>query len=308
MEQLTFNDELQKLLNSAFSVNYMVLDNFRHVDPTNHQGTFLREDIFGPKSRKQEVYENLYHDYANIRNECFKYIQEYLDSFQYPKHFRENAASIVDMYNKVCNKNVQVSDMFSSSEIKNVDFLAQISDGLETNKKLSSMERTSCYLALNSYAVFYEQYKMWLTASEIFNTLQDDITSHGSKSFQYGKPTNNNIFIIDKDSYTKFITPILVYAMADEKKLEKRRKSLVRDIKAGHKEKESELEEVLTVLVAIKLIYVSDAMINERFEAASKKPKANSKWNEIVNNILSKYVFQETEFNIDKVYVHKYEI
>ena len=70
MEQLTFNDELQKLINSAFSVNYMVLDNFRHVDPTNHKGTFLRDDIFGQKSRKQMVYENLYHDYAEIRNEC----------------------------------------------------------------------------------------------------------------------------------------------------------------------------------------------------------------------------------------------
>ena len=60
----TLREELQDALNFAFSVNYMVLDNFRHVDPTGHEGVFSRNDIFGPKSRKDLVYEGLYKDYA----------------------------------------------------------------------------------------------------------------------------------------------------------------------------------------------------------------------------------------------------
>ena len=75
MNESTFYEQLQNSLNLAFSINYMVLDNFRHVDPMNQQGIFTREDLFGPKTKAQRTYETLYHDYAICRNECFEKLQ-----------------------------------------------------------------------------------------------------------------------------------------------------------------------------------------------------------------------------------------
>ncbi len=308
MEELTLNEDLQRSVNNAFSINYMVLDNFRHVDPANHNGVLLHNDIFGEKSRKQKTYESLYHDYAEIRNEAFALLNNFFKSYGYEKCFIENTNTLVNLYNKVYNADVKVGDYFTDKEIIDISFLEKFADDIENNETLSMFERTNCYLALNDFLVFYEQYKMWLSSFEIFQTLQEDITSHGSKSLMYGKPTNKNVFVIEKEGYKKFITPILVYMMEEEKKLEKQRKTLIKQIKAGHTELQEDLSVILTVLVAIKLIYLTDSNINNRFEFANKMPEPKHKIDAILNKFVSKVLFNETEFKVDKAYIHKYEI
>ena len=41
----------------------------------------------------------------------------------------------------------------------------------------------------------YNQYKEWLSAYEIFEVLDNDITIYGSKSLYYGKPENPDVFL-----------------------------------------------------------------------------------------------------------------
>ena len=308
MEQLSFNEELQKSLNLAFMMNYLVLDNFRHVDPTNHKGVFSSGDVFGPKSRKQATYEGLYHDYAKSRNEVFKHLQDFFESYNYPQYFIENTNSLINLYNTNCNKNVKVSDVFTDKEFIDRDFLEKFADDLEGECSLPKLTQGMCYMALTEFAVFYEQYKQWLSAYEIFQTLQEDITRHGSKSLVYGKPRNEDVFVIDKESYKKFITPILVELMEEEKHLEKQRKLLVKQINAGHTELQEDLAVILSVLVAIKLIYVTDSTLNKRFESATKKPEPKHKIDAMLDFFVSKVLFNENDFIIDKIYVHKHEI
>lgn len=307
MEQLSFFDELQHSLNVAFSVNYMVLDNFRHVDPSNHKGVFSSADIFGEKTRKQKTYDSLYHDYAKTRNEVYAHLQEFFDSYNFPNCFNENAKALVELYNDVYHENLSVRDVFSETEIADISILEQFANDVE-NGHPNVKNGPKCYYALNQFALFYEQYKIWLSAYEIFKTLQDDITSRGSKSLIFGKPTNDNVFLIDKETYKSFITPILNFAMDEEKHLEKEKISLTKKISAGHKELEEDLSVILSVLLAIKLIYFSDNLVRKRFEYANQKPKPKRKIDAILDTFLSKVVFNETDFEVDKIYIHKYEI
>ena len=304
----TLREELQDALNFAFSVNYMVLDNFRHVDPTNHEGAFSRNDIFGPKSRKDQVYEGLYKDYATIRNQCFENLQRFFDSYDYQNRFETTATDLVNIYNIATNKKISANDYFTKTDVKDVSIFEKMVEDIETNNSLPAKNKADCYIALNNFALFYEQYKLWLNSYEIFNTLKDDITQHGSKSYLFGKPTNKNILSMDRDTFYQFIDPILDFVIEYEKTLEKQQKHLIKEIQHGHNELEDELEESLTKSIAIKLIYIADAAFEQRFDSATKKPEPNSKLNKLLDNVLSKYIFKETPFTIEKIYVHKNEL
>ena len=303
----TLIEQLQSMLNAAFSVNYMVLDNFRHVDPTNHQGIYTRNDIFGPKSRKEQVYEYLYKDYAEIRNEAFSSIQEFLNSYNDLELFQKSAKDLVDIYNDLTKNDLNFSDVFTQRELKNAYLFEQMIEDIN-NSSLSHKDKTKFYLALNEFTFFYEQYKLWLSASEIFETLKEDITIHGSKSFTFGKPSNKNIKILNRDSFYEFIDPVLDFAIEHDKFLETQQKHLAKEIKKGKTELEDALDESLAKTTALKLIYVADSIFEKRFESATKKPEPSSKLNKIANDFLAKYIFKETPFVVDTIYVHKIEL
>ena len=61
---------------------------------------------------------------------------------------------------------------------------------------------------------------------------------------------------------------------------------------------------ILTVLLAIKLIYVTDSTLNERFESATKKPEPKHKIDAMLDFFVSKILFNEADFIIDKIYAH----
>ena len=308
MNESTFYDELQDALNLAYKINYLVLDNFRHIDPMNHQGVFSREDLFGPKTKAQKTYETLYHDYAKYRNECFAKLQNFFDSYNFPSRFLSETSALVDIYNKATKQNYKVEDVFTSKEVKDVKFLEQIGYDIEFNPNLSFKDRTSCYLALSQFAYFYEQYKMWISSKEIFDALQDDITSHGSKSLLFSKPSNKSIFLLDKETYNNFIAPILDFAVKKEQMLENKRKSLIKQINHGHNELEDELSDTMAMMVTIKLIYMYDEAISNRFSSATKMPEPKSKLMALLSNFISKVILKESDFIVDKVYIHKQEM
>ena len=130
MEEVNFYEGLQNALNIGFSVNYLVLDNFRHVDPSGHQGVFLRGDLFGEKSRQQIAHEQMYRDYGEYRADAFNQLRDYFNSYGFQQCFIQNTNTIVDMYNKVFNQNVKVGDVFSSKEILDISFLKNLCNNI----------------------------------------------------------------------------------------------------------------------------------------------------------------------------------
>ena len=104
------------------------------------------------------------------------------------------------------------------------------------------------------------------------------------------------------------MSPILSFVIAKERELKAKKSQLIRQIKAGNTELDDELDTVTMQLLASKIIIEDNSLIEKRFRSANKKPKPNSKISALLDTILSKLIFNETDFFVDNIYVHKHEI
>ena len=198
MKELSYIERVYNNLNTAFSINFMVLQNLARINVASGN-VFTRNDIFGAKSSAEKQYDDYFKEYAEIRNDYFEEIREFFAAETYFNSFNTNAHYLIDEYNACFEKNLQVKDVFSDRNVKNWKLFNQIFDDVENFEAKSSIDTLKLHCAFAQFLIFYDSYKKWLSAYEIFEVLERDITSYGGKSLYHGKPDNDDIFILNFD-------------------------------------------------------------------------------------------------------------
>ena len=133
MKEMSFIDKVYYNLNTAFSLNYMVLQNLARLLPSGNM-IFTRDDIFGEKSSAKYHYEMYYDQLAEIRNEQMEGIRNFFAPEVYIEQFQKESKYILEDYNEKLGKNVKYSDIFSERNIKNWEAFNRLFDDVENFK------------------------------------------------------------------------------------------------------------------------------------------------------------------------------
>ncbi len=293
MKKLSYMERVYHNLNTAFSINYMILQNLdRIMKLRNGSGVMTRDDIFGSKSSAEYHYDNYFKDFAEIRLEYFDEIRRFFDAETYFRSFSINSQYLIEEYNKFFGKNKKTSDIFSERNVKDWEIFNQIFDEINDCQSKPSFDVLKMQCAFAQFLIFYEDYKNWLSAYEIFEVLENDITSYGSKSLYHGITHNEDVFVLDFDDYHEYFE-VMTKFLSNYNKTKKKKKS-----------KEDEEQDVYKVsLDAITDFYNK---IEDRFGYAnSHLMEIGSLWSKF------NYYFShmsDGDFEVNQVYVHKNEI
>lgn len=139
----------------------------------------------------------------------------------------------------------------------------------------------------------YDEYKDWLSAYEIFEVLESDITSYGSKSFYHGITSNPNILKLNFDDYHEYSEKISKFLLSQNKKPKNKR------IKRDNETPTAESISLDTIMTFYN-------RMEDRFGYA------NSHLMEL-GSIFSKLLYRlshmsDGDFEVNEVYVHRNEI
>lgn len=292
MKELSFIDKVYYNLNTAFSLNYMVLQNLARLLPSE-KTVFTRDDIFGEKSSARYHYEKYYDDLAEIRNEQMEGIRKFFAPEIYLDQFKKESTYILEEYNKNLGKNVKYSDVFSERNIKNWEQFNKIFDDVENFKGKNSLETLKLQFAFAQFLTIYDEYKEWLSAFEIFEVLDNDITSRGSKSFYFGITSNPDVLKLNFDDYHEYSEKIAKFLLNQNKKPKKER--IIKD--NGTPTAES---------ISLDTIMNFYNRMEDRFgHANSHLMEIGSFWSKL------QYQFShmsDGDFEVEEVYVHRNEI
>lgn len=196
-------------------------------------------------------------------------------------------------YNSYLGKNVKYSDVFSERNIKNWEAFNQIFEDVESLKDISSLDSLKLNISLGQFLIFYEDYKNWLSAYEIFEVLDNDITSYGNKSFYHGKPDNPDVFIMDFDDYHEYYEKITKFFSLNNKKPKKLRKAKATD------ETSPEYISMQTIIDFIN-------KLEERVGYANTHlMEIGSIWSRLEYHFSH---MSDGDFEVTQIYVHKNEI
>lgn len=292
MKEMSFIEKVYYNLNTAFSLNYMVLQNLARLLPSGNN-IFTRDDIFGEKSSARYHYEQYYEELAEIRNEQMDGIRKFFSPEIYFEQFKKDSTYLLEDYNEKLGKNVKYSDVFSERNIKNWELFNKIFDDVDNFKGKNSLETLKLQFGFAQFLTMYDEYKDWLSAYEIFEVLEADITSRGSKSFYYGIISNPDVLKLNFDDYHEYSKNISEFLLNQNKKPKKQR--IIKD--NGTPTAES-----------ISL----DTIINFYNRMEDRFGHANSHLMEI-GSLFSKIQYHlshmsDGDFEIDEVYVHRNEI
>lgn len=308
MANLYYDKILRDDLNYAFSINYMVLENLDKLMPKNGQMIFSRNDIFGQKSREEEIYNLRFHEFAKVRNECFSNIQKGLDSFNCKEKFKANSECLLGVYNQSTGNNIKYDDLFGNDDVKNWELFQKINQSVNTEDFDSLENRGRLVIALHQFSVFYEDYKLWKIVSEIFDVLQNDINGYGSKTLYFGKPDNQNIIKLSKSKFDKLCSSINEILIDQEKKMLSEEKEISKRLITS--EDKADVDAAGTILEKIgALMFLKKSLndFNVRFQWANQRPY---KEKNNLKNLARKLhlVKPEEKFTVDNVYIHKIEL
>lgn len=309
MTNLFFNNILRDDLNYAFSINYMVLENLNNLLPQNGQTVFSRDDIFRSKSTEERLYNIRFHQYAKMRNKYFLNIQKALDSFNFEARYKANTNTLINIYNETTGDNMNYDDVFGADDVKNWELYSKIYQSLNSQNFVRLDGRGKLMIALHHFGSFYENYKVWKVVSDIFEVLQNDINSYGSKTLYFGKPDNPNIIKVSKEQFdeidstcNKIINTLKRRTLNEERKISK---------KLRVSTDESDLDvagRVLERLHAIMCLKKAQGDFETRFESANRKPvKKENDFKNLERELLFLKNNKKT-FSIDNIYFHKIEI
>ena len=290
MSEMSYIDQAYYNLNTAYSIHFMILQNLDRI-LSNKGSIFDRKDIFGKKSELDYIYDSYYKDYADIRNEFFSKFFKFLNPESSLKNFKENANYLIQIYNELLSKDIKYSDVFSDRDIFNWNIFNEMIDNAENfqGKNIDILKLQSTF---GQFLVLYEQYKQWLSVFEIYETLEKDITSYGSKSIYFGKPNNPGVFVINFDefhNYTKSIHDFIA----------KFKKSIKNKTYSSFDEKVAE-----TICLENMINFCN--LIDSRFGHANMHIKE-------LGSLFSRITYKlshmsDGNFEVNEVYIHKNEI
>ena len=305
-KKLTFKQTLSQNLNTAFSINYTILENLNRMMPENGQKVFTSNDIFGEKSSDQILYDQNFHDFAQIKIQCYKEIKKGLKDLHFKERFRKNTKYILELYEEVTGTKFEYDKIFSNDDIKDWDSFNKIGDFFRYDDTLTNRSRTELGIVYYQFLAFYDDYRAWKATCDIVEALDKDINQYGAKSIYFGKIDNPDIVKIDIDQFNDFFDA--VYEILDplENKIRVGYKEDVKKIK-NNDEQEELISSYNQLFLALKQVEDFYDKIGERFDAANsrvqmKKPTIFQKL------IYGKALKEDPDFYIDKIYVHKIEI
>ena len=275
-------------LNRAFSIHFMILQNQDRLT-SRDKNVMFRNDIFGKKDSVTTLYNDLFKDYASIRNEFFAEIRQYFAAETYFESFKTNTQYMIDEYNEHLGKNIKASDLFSSRNIKDWELFNQIFDDVENFQGKSSIDSLKMQMVFAQFLMFYDDYKKWLSAYEIFEVLEQDITSYGSKSLYHGITNNPDIFKLNFDDYHEYCEQISKF-LSKYNKTKKNKKS----------------EEQTGETVSLQGVIDFYNKIEDRFGYANTHPmEIGSIWSKLHYKLSH---ISDGDFEVTEVYVHRNEI
>lgn len=286
---MSFIEKIYYNLNTAFSLNFMILQNQSRL-ANNDNNVMLRNDIFGQKDHLTKLYNDLFEDYAETRNDYFDEIRQFFAAENYFESFRTNSQYMIDEYNEHLGKNVKVSDLFSSRNIKDWELFNQIFDEVENFQGKSSKDSLKLQMAFAQFLMFYDEYKKWLSAYEIFEVLERDITPYGSKSLYHGIINNPDVFKLNFDDYHEYCEQISEFLLKYNK---------------NNKKKKPE-EEQTGESVSLQGVIDFYNRIEDRFgHANSHLMEIGSFWSRLKYKLSH---MSDGDFEINEVYIHRNEI
>lgn len=290
MSEINKIQELYNYLNVAFSTNFMILQNLARLFPEENNNVFGSSDIFGDKSSDRELFDMLYYDFAEIRKDYFRKIRAFFEANNLPESFREGSHLLIDSYNQVFKKNIEYSSIFSNKDIHDWEAFNRIFENIDKIERKSSFDERKLQFLFMHFLNDYNQYKEWLSAYEIFEVLDNDITIYGSKSLYYGKPENPNVLTFNLSDYEKLSEPIKKFI-----KSRNQRKRMFQKPEVSSDE-----------FVSLNTLAEFCNKMDERFDSANSHLMQQGG---IISRL--KYIFSglsEGNFKITKVYIHKNEI
>lgn len=306
-KQYSLIDSLNAQLNSAYSINYTILENLTHLVPNNGQMVFTREDIFGKKTPEQQKYDNRFYTLASYRNDSFSAIKQSLSSLDFENMFKENTKTFVDFYQKDFKRPLQYNSLFSKDDIKNWDLFHRIGEEILNDTTTPNKDRAQFGSVYYEFMDFYYRYSNWKSIKEIFEVLDSDINTFGSKSIYYGNIDNPNVLKISIDDFNDFFDNVYGYLDIAETAINDRIKQLEK-IK-NDPDATEEFKQLCMILGQLRAIDDIYDKFGERFEAANRTIISNKQ--PLLNRILfgkKKEVEPENPFTINEFYVHKNEL
>ena len=292
MKEMSYIDKVYYNLNTAFSLNYMVLQNLARLLPSGNN-VLTRNDVFGEKSSAMYHYEMYYKDLAETRNEQFEGIRKFFSPEVYFEQFQKDSTYLLEDYNEKLGKNIKYSDVFSSRNIKNWELFNKIFDDVENFTGKNSLETLKLQFAFAQFLTMYDEYKDWLSAYEIFEVLESDITHYGSKSFYHGITNNTDVLKLNFDDYHSYAEKISKFLLNQNKKPKNKRKNRDNGIPSAE-------------TLSLDSIITFYNRMEDRFgHANSHLMELGSIWSKL-NYHLSH--MSDGDFEIEEVYVHRNEI
>ena len=197
MKQMTLSERLFNNVNTAFSINFMVLENIAKLLPNGKQTVFTSSDVFRQRTYKDETYDLNFHSFDEIRNDFFKSIEDEFEAEQILQEFQNNCTALIFAYNKTSKQQIKVSDVFSDRNIINWELFSELFEIVSPDTPQTSQDSINFQFTLAQFANFYDVYKDWVSAYDIFQTLKDDISDFGSRTAYLGKPQHPDVFVLD---------------------------------------------------------------------------------------------------------------
>ena len=283
---MSYIEKIYYNLNTAFSLNFMVLQNLERILPSDKH-IYTSDDIFGKKSFAMQDYEFYYEELADIRNEHFNRIRNFFSPEIKFEQFKKDSQFLLNLYNEKLKKNISYLDIFSERNIKIWEVFSDIFNNVENFVGKNSLDTLKLQFAFAQFLTSYDEYKDWLSAFEIFEVLEDDITPRGSKSLYFGNSNNPDIFKLKYDDYHIYSKQISNFI--SNKKIQK-------------KDNQNSLTESISL----------DTIINFYNKLESRFTYANSHLMEH-GSFLSKIQYKlstrsDGDFEIKEVYIHRNEI
>lgn len=299
MENISIADFLNDLLCKAYSVNFMVLQQRKIAIPDTDQMVFTTEDIFRKKSFVEEYEQDVFDEMVRVRNEVFEDIDRQLEKFDLETLYKNNTNSLIDCYNEYSSVKISYEQVFSKKMGLDFTSLEIMHKIIENGQFKSDYEKSYVIYIFNKFLEFYEDLKTWITNTELIQAIEDDIGQYGNKTFSYKKPSNPNIFIMEKSFFEDLFNNISA-------KLSKSHPELFKKQSKKQRENLNETEQLLEI--STDFLYSFYDLFSDRFEYANL-PYIKNK--EGVFGIIKKLLVSQpknSKLVVDNVYVHKNEL
>ena len=290
---MSYIEELYFHVDMAFSMNFAILQNLARLLPEGKDNIFYRDFLFREKTYAEQQYENYYEKFAEIRNEKFAEVRNIFNVESHLEIFREYTFSLISKYNKIFGKNLSCFDIFSDKDIINWDKFNLIFQDMSQLKKLNSEALFDFDSEFAVFLNFYNEHRDWVSAYEIFEVLEDDITPRGSKSLYFGQPSNPNVMVIDFDTYHDYSTQISKFLLSQNKKHKRKNKN------------ESFESQAVNIFSLNTIIDFYNKMESRFGHANTHLMELDTIWSKLL------YTFSHASdgnFEVDKVYVHRNEL